>query len=264
MRIALAQSDIIWENKVLNLSVAESFIEQGVKEKVDLILFPEMSFTGFTMSTNNMADSNGETEEYIKNLALKNKINIGIGYIELNNGNSKAKNNYSIISKEGIVLSTYSKIHPFSFGTENLYYEGGEDISYATIEDFIISTFICYDLRFPEIFQLSSKKAGLITVAANWPSSRKDHWITLLRARAIENQCFIAGINRVGTGDGIEYSGNSLIIDPLGNIISSSMENMEGLIIGDLDISLLESTRNNFKLKEDRKEALYYKLYRNA
>lgn len=264
MRIALAQSDIIWENKALNLSLAESFIGQGVKEKVDLILFPEMSFTGFTMNTNDMADSNGETEEYIKKLAMKNNINIGIGYIKLNNKSSKARNNYSIISKEGNILSTYSKIHPFSFGTENLHYEGGENIAYATIEDFIISTFICYDLRFPEIFQLSSKKADLITVAANWPSSRKDHWITLLRARAIENQCFIAGINRVGTGDGIDYSGNSLIIDPLGNIISSGIDNMEGLIIGDLDITLLENTRSNFKLKDDRKETLYYSLYKDV
>jgi len=261
MKIALAQTDIVWEDKIINLSIAETFIKQASTEKVDLVLFPEMSFTGFSMNVEALGEIKKETIEEIKKLALKYKINIGIGYIEKLSDNKKALNNYSLISSNGELLSNYSKIHPFSFGTENLHYMGGRSIVNTQINNVTISTFICYDLRFPEIFQIASKNADLIIIAANWPEIRKEHWITLLKARAIENQCYIVGINRVGIGDGIKYSGNSLIIDPLGNIVSSCMDNLEGLIIGDLDLSLVYSVRENFKLKLDRKESLYYELY---
>lgn len=100
----------------------------------------------------------------------------------------------------------------------------------------------------------------LITVAANWPESRKEHWITLLRSRAMENQCYIAGVNRIGIGNNINYSGNSLIIDPLGKIIGSTEEGVEDILIADIDRSLVSRVRNSFKVKEDRRESLYHKL----
>jgi omega-amidase len=300
MKIALAQSDIIWEDKKANLSIAESFINQASKENIDLILFPEMSLTGFTMDVENHsehyafnsnhlniktdtlcnkencednnnllennssnANNNINTIAEMRALALKFSINIGIGYIEKLEGNSKCRNKYVVISKTGDILSNYSKIHPFTFGQENKYYSGGNAIVATKVNEFNLSTFICYDLRFPEIFQIASKEAELITVAANWPEARKEHWITLLKARAIENQCYIAGINRVGLGDGIKYSGNSLIIDPLGNIVSSSSDGMEGLIIAELDINLVNSVREKFPLKNDRREDLYNDLKEN-
>lgn len=261
MKIALAQTDVVWEDKLSNLSIAEAFIQQAAIEKVNLILFPELSFTGFSMNVKALGEDTNETIDMIKGLALKYKINIGFGYIQRFNESEKALNNYSIVSCSGEVLSTYTKIHPFSFGTENLHYLGGKNITNTKINNLNISTFICYDLRFPEIFQIASKTAELIIVAANWPEARKEHWITLLKARAIENQCYIAGINRVGVGDGIKYSGNSLIIDPLGNVISSCRDNLEGLIIGEIDLTLVNSVRESFKLKFDRKETLYYELY---
>jgi len=262
MKIALAQTDVVWEDKLSNLSIAESFIKQSAMEKVDLILFPELSFTGFSMNVKTLGEEKNETIEMIKVLALKYKVNIGFGYIERFSESEKALNNYSIVSCNGEVLSNYTKIHPFSFGAENLHYIGGKNITNAKINNLNMCTFICYDLRFPEIFQIASKTAELIIVAANWPEARKEHWITLLKARAIENQCYIAGINRVGVGDGIKYSGNSLIIDPLGNVVSSCRDNLEGLIIGEIELSMVTSVRESFNLKFDRKEALYYELYK--
>ncbi|WP_017414068.1 nitrilase-related carbon-nitrogen hydrolase [Clostridium tunisiense] len=272
MKIALAQTDIIWEDKKANLHIAESFIAKASEENIDLILFPEMCFTGFTMNVENCGEvydwnseipsqSSAETTiALVKTLAINHGINIGFGYIEKILGQAKGRNNYAIMSKDGEILSNYSKIHPFSFGTESHYYFGGEKIVHCRVNNLNVSTFICYDLRFPEIFQIASKEAELITVAASWPKGRINHWIDLLKARAIENQCYIAGINRVGIGDGLEYNGNSLIVDPLGNIVASSLENIEGLIVAELDVDLVHSLRRDFPLKADRRESLYKEL----
>lgn len=301
MKIALAQTDIIWEDKKANLDIAEIFIKRAAEEKVELILFPEMSLTGFTMNveglgeyyekshyaedslsdSKNSTNSNFEacnknihndkshwnfnnTLEAIKKLSVKYSINIGIGYIEKELKESKGKNKYAVISKVGEVISDYTKIHPFTFGTESKYYCGGDKISYFNLNDFNVSTFICYDLRFPEIFQIASREAELITVAANWPKARINHWVDLLKARAIENQCYIAGVNRVGNGDGIEYNGNSLIIDPLGNVIGNCLESVEGLIIAELDVDLVHNLRKDFPLKRDRREVLYKEIIKDT
>jgi omega-amidase len=257
VKLALAQLDIIWEDKLKNKEAALQFITYAVTEKVDMILFPEMALTGFSMNTSLTGENNNETLEFFKEMSSKFNIYIGFGYVE---GTSCSKNKYSVVSPQGTELVNYTKIHPFSFGEETKFYESGNEINLFNALDFTIAPFICYDLRFPEIFQMASRTATLITVAANWPTQRREHWITLLKARAIENQCYIAGINRVGKGNGLNYSGDSMIIDPLGNIISSLyME--EGLIIADICQDEVTEIRENFKLKEDRKETLYYKMF---
>ncbi|MBZ9689227.1 carbon-nitrogen family hydrolase [Clostridium estertheticum] len=257
MKLALAQLDIAWEDKSTNKETALGFIKQAATEKADMILFPEMALTGFSMNTSLIGETNNETTEFFKELSSKFNISIGFGYVE---GTSNSKNKYSVVSPSGVELVNYTKIHPFSFGEETEFYQSGSKIEFFKAFDFTIAPFICYDLRFPEIFQIASKTATLITVAANWPIERREHWITLLKARAIENQCYIAGINRVGEGNGLSYSGESMIIDPLGNIISSLyME--DGLIIADICKENVTQIRETFRLKKDRKEELYFNLY---
>ncbi|MCJ7691613.1 MAG: carbon-nitrogen family hydrolase [Clostridiaceae bacterium] len=254
MKLALAQLDVAWEDKSKNKDTALSFIEEAAKQNVDMILFPEMALTGFSMNTEAIGETNNETLEFFKKMSSKFNILIGFGYVE---GTSNSKNKYAIVSPKGEELVDYTKIHLFSFGTETEFYKSGNEIKSFDALDFNIVPFICYDLRFPEIFQIASKTASLITVAANWPIERREHWITLLKARAIENQCYIAGINRVGEGDGLHYSGDSMIVDPLGNVISSLyME--EGLVIADISQENVTEIRKKFKLKEDRRESLYY------
>ena len=257
MKLALAQLDIAFEDKIKNKETAIQFIKQTVTEKVDMIYFPEMTLTGFSMNTSLIGENNNETIEFFKEMSTKFNIFIGFGYVE---GTSHSKNKYSVLAPNGGELVNYAKIHPFSFGDENKYYESGDKIKLFNALGFTIAPFICYDLRFPEIFQIASKTATLITVAANWPMKRREHWITLLKARAIENQCYIAGINRVGIENGLTYSGDSMIIDPLGNIIGNLyME--EGLVIADICQDDVIKIRQKFRLKDDRKEALYYDLY---
>ncbi|MBK5242012.1 nitrilase-related carbon-nitrogen hydrolase [Clostridium sp.] len=256
MKLALAQLDIYWEDKSKNKETALSFIEQAAKQNVDMILFPEMALTGFSMDTEAIGETNNETKEFFKNLSSKFNIFIGFGYVE---GTKDSKNKYAIVSTSGEELVDYTKIHLFSFGTENEFYQSGNEVKHFDALGFNIVPFICYDLRFPEIFQIASKTAGLITIGANWPIERREHWTALLKARAIENQCYIAGINRVGEGEKLNYSGDSMIIDPLGNIISSLyME--EGLVIADISQENVTEIREKFKLKEDRRESLYYDI----
>lgn len=253
MKLALAQLDVNWEDKSKNKEAALLFIKQAAQENVDMILFPEMTLTGFSMNTEIIGENHNETIEFFKKLSLEFSIFIGFGYVE---GTINSKNNYAIVSPKGEELVNYSKIHLFSFGTETEFYQSGDEIKSLTVLDFNIAPFICYDLRFPEIFQSASKTASLITVAANWPIERREHWICLLKARAIENQCYIAGINRVGEGNGLNYSGDSMIIDPLGNIISN-LYMIEGLVIADIYKENVTEIRENFRLKEDRRESLY-------
>jgi omega-amidase len=256
MKLALAQIDIIWNDKLKNSETAKAFINQAKDEGADMILFPEMALTGFSMNTLRIGDNNNESIEFFKKLSQKFNIIIGFGYVE---STTDSKNKYSVVSPLEGELANYTKIHLFSYGKESSHYQSGNEITSFKALDFTITPLLCYDLRFPEIFQIASKTSSLITVAANWPMERRDHWITLLKARAIENQCYIAGVNRVGNGNSLSYSGDSMIIDPLGNVISSLyME--EGLIIADIFVDNVSSIREAFRLKEDRKETLYKKL----
>jgi predicted amidohydrolase len=254
LRIALAQINIAFENKLKNKAKCLQFIKEAKEKEVDLIIFPEMSLTGFSMNVELIGENDNETIEWLKEQAVSFGIYIGLGHVAKANG--KGLNKFTMVSPDGKEICSYSKIHPFSYSNENKFYEGGTEITFSEIKDFIISSFICYDLRFPEIFQIASRKAHLIIVAANWPKSRREHWITLLRARAIENQCYISGVNALGVIDGLEYSGDSMIIDPMGNIIAVA-SCKEELVIGDINISEVLDYRNNFPVKSDRKENLY-------
>ena len=257
MKIALAQMDIFWCDKEKNKSKCIEFMRKAQSSNVDLILFPEMTLTGFCMDVQCVAEEDNKTLTWFKEQAKNFNLNIGFGYVK-KEGN-KGLNIFSIVSSDGIVLSKYTKLHPFSFASETDYYTSGDEIVFTKINDFLTSTFICYDLRFPEIFQIASSKSELITIIANWPSVRREHWITLLRARAIENQCYVAGVNRVGTGNGIEYVGDSMIIDPQGNILATSFNNEE-LIIAAIKIEEVNKLRSSFKVKDDRRNDFYSSL----
>lgn len=262
MKIALAQMDITWEDKEKNKEKTLKFIESAKQNNVDLILFPEMCLTGFSMNVEYISESTDTlsgTVDWFLGRSSEFNLHIGFGYVMKDPSAKKGLNKFTIVSPSQGIISDYAKIHPFSFGLESQHYVGGNTINTTPIKDFNITTFICYDLRFPEIFQIASRNSNLITVSANWPKSRREHWITLLKARAIENQCYIAGINRVGIGDNIEYCGDSMVIDPYGNILCQSEDN-ETLLLQDIDACNVTNIRKNFRLKDDRREDLYKEL----
>lgn len=167
------------------------------------------------------------------------------------------------IAENGELKLNYAKIHPFSYGFEGDYYQGGRKLKSVEWKDTTLGAFICYDLRFPEIFQISSEKSEIIFVIANWPRSRIDQWDTLLKARAIENQVYMVGVNRTGDGDGLHYNGHSAIYSPDGEVITTIREE-ECLLIGDINPGVIKEMRKTFPMKNDRREELYIKMWKNS
>ncbi len=255
MKIALCQNKIVWEDKKTNIGRAEQFIREAKEQKADIIFFPEMSFTGFSLEIENIKE-NGESINAVRKIATDNDMTVGFGWVRA--CENMAQNVYTVVSSKGEVLSEYVKIHPFSYSGEDIYFKSGSQLAYFNYKGFNIGTLICYDLRFPEIFQALSKNADLIVVPACWPQKRNDHWKTLLKARAIENQCYIAAVNCVGNVGSLYYSGDSSVIDPDGKILYS-VSNEEKLIVADINNDVFEF-RNNFPTKKDRKIYLYKEL----
>lgn len=255
MKIGLFQTEIIWENKEKNIEKLGKKIEE--LNETDLILLPEMSFTGFSMNVTNTQEENEETIQCIKELCKKNNIAIGFGWVK--KGEKKAENHYTVIDKRGEIISDYIKIHPFSYSGEDKFFEGGDKLSFFELEEITFSTFICYDLRFPEIFQIASKKADVIIVPANWPAKREEHWKVLLKARAIENQVYIIAVNCVGNIGEQYYSGYSCVINPNGEEFIN-IHDEEGIKCFDL-YNDVDKYRDNFPVKKDRKEKLYMQKY---
>ncbi|MGI6649718.1 MAG: carbon-nitrogen family hydrolase [Bacillota bacterium] len=257
MRVGLCQLDIAWEDKLKNQIKAKQYIKEASGVGVSLLLFPEMTLTGFSMNIDKTAEANAETLNFFKEQAIRYQINIGFGWVEA--VQSRARNHYSVVSASGVLLSDYVKIHPFSYGGESTFFDPGNKVECFKIDGVGMASFICYDLRFPEIFQAVSNNTDLIIVAANWPELRKKHWRILLKARAIENQVYIVGINCVGIKGGLTYSGNSMIIEPEGNIIGE-VENREELVIADIMQDKVIVYREQFPLKSDRRVELYKSL----
>lgn len=280
MRIGLAQMDMVWEKKEENFQKSLSFLEEAKLRQVDLVVFPEMSMTGFSMHTDRIGETDEENQKeiavsanqvqmaevaykgletlaFFQKQAVKYGLHIGIGYVE--KAVPKSYNRFAILDPQGRILTDYAKIHPFSYGKEAEYYQGGQELSCCQVKEFVTAPLICYDLRFPEIFQILSKKAQLILVPANWPASRQEHFELLLRARALENQCFVAGINRTGSGGNLVYKGGSLVADPFGNILAQA-DDGEQLLIADLDLDTAERYREDFPVKKDRRSGLYVVL----
>lgn len=255
LKVALCQMNILWEDKQGNQEKAEGYIKEAAEQGVVLILFPEMSLTGFSMNINKTKEQDGRTIDFFSCCAWKYHIYIGFGWTKATEKEDKAENHFTIVSPDKRIVLDYIKIHPFHYGKEDLFFLPGQEIVTCKIQNFKISTFICYDLRFPELFQAVSNKVDMIIIPANWPEKRREHWQCLLKARAIENQVYILGINGVGMIGDQRYAGDSCIIDPGGNIMES-LSYEEGLVICPMD-NLVEEFRQAFPMKQDRKEELY-------
>lgn len=257
-RIALCQSKITFEDKATNLSQAHAYLEEAAKHSARILLFPEMSFIGFSMDTERTAERGTLLMDAMQSHAKNYNMYIGYGWAKWNEGRL-SENHYSIIDPNGTLVSDYVKIHPFSFAGEHKKFQGGNHLSFFELDDFIASTFICYDLRFPQIFSVASQRASLIVVAANWPASRQEHWNCLVKARAIENQCYIGCVNCVGTQGSIAYAGGSAVINPNGEIICEA-GSQEGIVYCDIQNDT-EIYRSTMTILQDRRPSLYQSLH---
>lgn len=249
MKIGLVQYNPKWESKEENKKKINKLIKRDF-EKSTLLIFPEMTLTGFTMMSGKFSEPiKGDSFKFFSDLALKHKIFVAAGLIEKEKENFF--NSLILLNPDGKLTAKYRKIHPFSYSTEDKHYKKGKEIKVAEINRLKIGLSICYDLRFPELYRFYAKeRVHLIIVIANWPDTRIEHWKTLLKARAIENQCYVAGINRVGDDLKLHYAGVSSVYDPMG-IELASLKNEEKIIFSEIDKAKVEKIRKNLPFLKD-------------
>lgn len=257
LHLALCSLDIVWENKEKNKRTCEKAICAAAERRTDMILFPEMTLTGFSMNVEKNADQNQESMHFFQHLAKKYRMTIGFGYVTQKE-NGRGENHFCIVSEEESVLSDYVKIHPFTYSEEDQYYDGGDVLGVCQIGGFTCGTFICYDLRFPELFQCLPDPVDAVFVIANWPEKRISQWNCLLQARAIELQCYVAGVNRTGDGGGLHYVESSMAFAPDGTEITGEADQWNHYIT--IDKSRMDAYRKRFPVRGDRKKEIYRNL----
>ncbi|WP_122863683.1 nitrilase-related carbon-nitrogen hydrolase [Campylobacter showae] len=259
MKIATVSLNQFWEDKYKNLDLCTKHIQLASSKNTDLIIFPEMTLTGFSNNIGSTAENvkNSETIKSFSILAKKFNVAIVFGMVEKNQ--EKALNKAVFVDKFGNILDDYSKIHPFTFANEDVFFNAGNKLCIVDFYNSKIGLTICYDLRFPELYSSLASKCDLVVNIANWPLKRVDHWNTLLKARAIENQVFVIGVNRIGLdGNGLEYVESSKIFNANGEELKS--EKYENMKIYDLDIIWTKDFRLQFDTVSDRKVKFYKEI----
>jgi len=251
MHVAGVQLDIAWEDKAANHARVRDLVAAAKPPKGALVVLPEMFATGFSMNVAGIAESTGgPTEAFFAALAREQGVFVAGGVVT-KAPDGRGLNQSVTVGPDGGVLARYSKIHPFSYAGETNHYAPGTETLVYRWGEVAVAPFVCYDLRFPEIFRNATKKgAQLLTVIANWPEPREAHWLALLKARAIENQAFVIGVNRCGRDPKLAYSGRGQILDPRGNVLADG-GTREGVFGADLDLPSLLSYRKDFPALQD-------------
>jgi omega-amidase len=251
MKLGMVQYSPEFEYPEENILKIENLIST-MKLKADLLIFPEMTLTGYTMNSMKFAEEiDGIGTKYFINLSSRIKTDIFAGIIELDD--NTAFNSLVHFDSFGLIKARYRKIHPYSYAGEDKNYGAGKETVITKIEQIKIGLSICYDLRFPELYRLyAKKKTDILVDIASWPVQRIEHWKTLLEARAIENQCFMVGVNRTGIDQYGKYNGCSAVFDPMGKEIIIGQDS-EKIIEVEIDLDKVKEVREKLPFIGDIK-----------
>lgn len=245
MKTVILQNDILWADPAGNIRKADAAISSS--PDADLYILPEMFSTGFCTSPEGIAESDGATLEWMKKKAAQCGAAIAGSVAIKEDGNFY--NRFYFVKPDGDVVS-YDKKHLFTYGKEHESFTAGDRRVIVEYLGVRILLEICYDLRFP-VWSRNRGDYDMIIYVASWPSSRISAWNSLLVARAVENQCYVAGVNRVGTDPSDSYSGGSVIVDPYGNVIARCQDGIESYSEAEIDMELLEAFRRKFPVLND-------------
>jgi predicted amidohydrolase len=249
LAITTIQTNLYWEDKTANLQMLEQKIF-SIKERTEIVVLPEMFSTGFSMQPEKFAETmDGDTISWMKRIASEKKIILTGSFI--NKENNHFYNRLTWMLPNG-QYGVYDKRHRFAFAGEDKYYTAGTKRLIASVKGWKINLQVCYDLRFPVWARQSSEaEYDVLIYVANWPERRSIAWKTLLQARAIENQCYVIGVNRVGNdGNSIYHSGDSMVIDPLGEILYHKKDE-EDIFTITLSKDHLQTIRQKFPFWKD-------------
>lgn len=248
MNIAIIQTDLLWEDIKGNLAGFDRYLEK-LNPNTDLVVLPEMFSTGFSMNANGLAEPlEGATFQWMVDKADALQAVIAGSYIVMDEG--KYYNRFYMVRPDGS-YHYYDKRHLFTLAKESDIYTPGHSTTKVSLDKWSINLQVCYDLRFPARLR-ADLPFDLVLFVASWPEKRIDAWTTLLKARAIENQCYVVGVNRIGRDDNnIQYNGQSIVYDPLGDTIVSA-DDQPGIFYAELSYSQLEKIRQQLPFLNDR------------
>jgi predicted amidohydrolase len=253
----LAQLDLPQGEIEHNLDAAEKAVQQAADQTADIVLLPALWASGYDLKNSPAYASplDGGHFSFMSSLASSAGIALGGSLIEERGGNFF--NTFVFLNKTGDQIGAYQKIHLFNFLEEDKYLTGGTHLVLVDSPWGKIGLAVCYDLRFPEMFRTYALQgAEIIFLVAEWPRKRISHWDILLQARAVENQCFLAGVNKVGKSMGAPLGGRSAVVDPLGNLVVQGDES-EAVLIADVELDRTSETRRWMPVLTDRNPKAY-------
>ncbi|HEU0179233.1 MAG TPA: nitrilase-related carbon-nitrogen hydrolase [Blastocatellia bacterium] len=254
MQIVGLQLDSVWENKAANHDKVLSLLDSVNTSAGALVVLPEMFATGFSMNVAAIHDESRETQNFLSRTAAERDIYLMGGVVMKDEKTGRGRNEAVVYSPEGQEVARYSKLQPFRLGGESEHYDAGDRVCLFEYQEFTVAPFICYDLRFPEHFRRATAHgANLIVVIASWPALRDDHWVTLLKARAIENLAYVVGVNRCGEDPKHYHSGRSIVYDPHGRVMADAGVE-EGWIEAQVELEPLLDWRRRFPALDDMRQ----------
>jgi predicted amidohydrolase len=254
MKVAAIQHDIVWEDAAATHRRVADRIGEAAAAGAALIVLSEMFATGFSMRPERIAeDEGGPSEQFLLRSAAEHRA-VLLASIAQRGTDGRFRNNAVLARPDGTV-ERYAKIHPFSYAGEHERYAAGTEPLTTDIAGVRTSIFVCYDLRFADEFWRLALDTDLYVVVANWPSARHAHWRALLAARAIENQAYVLGVNRVGVagrGRDLPHSGGSVLLDPLGGVLVEG-DDTEQVLCGEVAAQRVAEVRADFPFLADRR-----------
>jgi predicted amidohydrolase len=252
MRIVAVQHDIVWCDRAANFARLAPMVASAAAAGGDLVLLSETFPTGFATDRDDLGEApDGPSSSWLQQMAREHGVWIGGTYAELgDDGDQHPYNTFVLTGPDG-TQHRYRKQHRFVFGGEDRIFRAGDQSVTVEVDGVRLSLFVCYDLRFADAMWAVAPQTDVYLVPACWPESRRLHWQTLLRARAIEDQAYVVGCNRVGTGGPLSYAGDSAVIDPLGEVLATA-SGVETLVIADVDPAHVRDVRARFPFLQDR------------
>jgi predicted amidohydrolase len=258
IRVAAVQHDIVWNEPAANYERLAPMIAGAAAGGAGLVVLTETFPTGFGFDDPELVTEpeGGSSSQFLVEQARAHGVWVGGSCPEIRADapvdDQRPSNCFVLAGPDG-TEHRYRKIHPFSFAGEERYVRAGTELVTVDVAGFRVSMFVCYDLRFADEFWQVAVDTDLYLVPANWPEARREHWTALLRARAIENQAYVVGVNRVGEGGGLSYSGDSRIVDPLGELLATGSRG-ETVLFADLSTDHVADTRDRFRFLPDRRQ----------
>jgi len=254
MKLAAIQHDIVWSDRDANFARLAPQIAAAAAAGAELVVLSETFSTGFAVDDADLGEpEGGPSSRFLAAEALRHGIWIAGSCPEIPAGDDDRRPYNSLVfAGPNGEQHRYRKIHPFTYGGETKHFRAGDAFAPLAIGGVRVSPFVCYDLRFADEFWALAADTDLYIVPANWPAPRRAHWQALLTARAIENLAYVVGVNRVGSGGGLDYAGDSRVIDPTGELLATAAGD-ETMLFATIDPDRVAAVRDRFRFLDDRR-----------